>query len=191
MARPRKISDEELLAACGRAIGRHGAGFTLAQVATEAGVAVGTVSGRFGSKHGLLNAMTATAAAGIEARMRTAAAAHTDPVDAVTAAVLVTAAGLGDPGTTGNHLARLGADLANPELRDGLGELRERVRRALARMITVEEFPGAPPPARAARILASLAHGVALDWSLRPRGRLADRLRADVRTVLEPWRRAG
>src|SRR3954463_12933808 len=58
MARPREITDERLLDAAAGRISRLGPGFTLADVAAEARVAVGTVAQRFGSKHGLLVAMT-------------------------------------------------------------------------------------------------------------------------------------
>lgn len=187
MGRPRKISDDELMAACGRAIGRHGPGFTLAQVAAEAGIAVGTVSGRFGSKHGLLLAMTTAAADGVAARMRAAAGRHRDPTDAILAAVLVTAQGVADPRTTTNHLAQLGTDLSDPALRAGLGELRAKVRGVLRSLLASAAFPDAPPPARAARVLAALAHGAQLDWALSPTGKLTDRLRADVGAVLMAW----
>lgn len=188
MGRPRKISDDELMAACGRAIGEHGPGFTLAQVAAEAGIAVGTVSGRFGSKHGLMLAMMTTAADHVAERMRAAAARHADPVAAVVAAVLVTAEGVGDPATTTNHLAQLGVDMSDPALRDGLTVLRSRIREVLRSLLAVAGLPGAPPPARAARIVAGLAHGTQLDWALAPAGTLSGRLRADVRAVLDAWR---
>ncbi|GAB3449943.1 TetR/AcrR family transcriptional regulator [Actinophytocola sediminis] len=187
MGRPRKISDDELVAACGQVIGRHGPGFTLAQVAAEAGVAVGTVSGRFGSKHGLLRAMMTSTIAGVEHRMRTAAAAVDDPVDAVTAAVLVTAEGLDDPATTTHHLAQLGVDLADPELRAGLREIRERVQQVLAELFASASLPGAPPPADAARVIDAMAQGTQQDWALRPVGRLTDRLRTDLLAVLTAW----
>ncbi|WP_039739186.1 TetR family transcriptional regulator, partial [Saccharomonospora halophila] len=58
MGRPRRISAERLLEAAGAVIGRVGPGFTLAAVAEEAGVSVGSVAGRFGSRHGLLVALT-------------------------------------------------------------------------------------------------------------------------------------
>jgi AcrR family transcriptional regulator len=188
VGRPRKISDDELMDACGRVIGRRGPGFTLAQVAAEAGVAVGTVSGRFGSKHGLLLAMMRAAADGVADRMRAAAARQADPVAAVVAAALVTAEGVTDPATTSNHLAQLGVDMSDPALREGLSTLRARVRDVLRVLIAAAGLPGAPPPARAARIVAGLAHGTQLDWALAPTGRLTDRLRADVRAVLDSWR---
>jgi AcrR family transcriptional regulator len=188
MGRPRKISDDELMAACGRAIGAHGPGFTLAQVAAAAGVAVGTVSGRFGSKHGLMLAMMTAASDGVADRMRAAAARHTDPVAAVLAAALVTTEGVDDPATTTNHLAQLGVDMSDPALREGLAVLRGRVREVLRSLLAAAGLPAAPPPARAARIVAGLAHGAQLDWALAPSGKLRDRLRADLRAVLEGWR---
>ncbi|MGH3879906.1 MAG: TetR family transcriptional regulator, partial [Actinophytocola sp.] len=149
MGRPRKISDDELMAACGRTIGAHGPGFTLAQVAAAAGVAVGTVAGRFGSKHGLMLAMMTAASDGVADRMRAAAARHTDPVAAVLAAALVTTEGVDDPATTTNHLAQLGVDMSDPALREGLAILRGRVREVLRSLLATAGLPGAPRPARA------------------------------------------
>jgi AcrR family transcriptional regulator len=188
VARPRKITDEELVAACGRVIGRHGPGFTLSQVATEAGVAVGTVAGRFGSKHGLLLAMTTITTAGVEHRMHAAAAAADDPVAALTAAVLATAEGLDDPTTTSHHLAQLGTDLADQRLRAGLRALRARVQGVLTTLFAQADLPGAPPPAHAARVLDATAQGTQQDWALDPRGPLTERLRTDLDAVLTPWR---
>ena len=188
MGRPRKISDAELMAACGRAIGRHGPGFTLAHVAAEAGIAVGTVSGRFGSKHGLLLAMMTEAATGVAERMRAAADRHRDPVAAIVAAVVATAEGVADPATTSNHLAQLGIDMSDPALRADLAGLRTSVRDVIRSLLAAADLPAAPPPPRAARIVAALAHGTQLDWALAPTGKLPDRLRADVRAVLDSWR---
>lgn len=188
MGRPRKISDEALLAACARAIGEHGPGFTLAQVAESAGVAVGTVSGRFGSKQGLLLAMMESANTGAADRMRAAAAAHSDPIAAVTAAVLVTAEGVDDRATTTNHLAQLGVDLADPPLREGVALLREVIHRVLTHLFAAADLPGAPAPAHAARIIAAMTHGAILDWALSPTGTLADRLVEDIEAVAGAWR---
>lgn len=187
MARPRKISDDELMAACGRAIGRFGPGFTLAQVAGEAGVAVGTVAGRFGSKQNLLLAMMTAGADGMAPLLR-AAAEGRDPLDAIMAAVLVTTDGVGDPATTSNHLGQLGVDLADPGLRKGFGRLRAGVREVLAELFAAADLPGAPPPAQAARIVAAMTHGAVMDWALDPAGTITDVLRADLEAVLAGWR---
>jgi AcrR family transcriptional regulator len=186
MARPRKISDEDLLAATGRAIGRHGPGFTLAQVATEAGIAVGTVAGRFGSKQHLLLAMMTIGASSAAPRMRAVADGQA-PVDAIVAAALVVTEGLDDPATTTNHLGQLGVDLTDPALRSGFAALRASVHEVLTDLFAAADLPGAPPPAQAARIVAALTHGALMDWSLNPQGALADVLRTDVEAVLTRW----
>jgi AcrR family transcriptional regulator len=188
VGRPRKISDEDLMAACGRVIGRHGPAFTLAQVAAEAGVGVGTVAGRFGSKHGLMSAMMTTTTAHLADRMRTAAARQSDPVAAVLAAARVVTEGVADPAETTNHLAQLGVDMSDPDLREGLAALRAEARSVLRDLLAAADLPGAPPPARAARIIAALAHGTTLDWSIDPSGPLTTRLRTDLSAVLEAWR---
>lgn len=187
MARPRKVSDDELVAACGRAIGRFGPGFTLAQVAGEAGVAVGTVAGRFGSKRNLLLTMMTTGADGVAPLMRAAAEGRA-PLDAITAAVLATTEGIADPATTSNHLGQLGVDLADPALRAGFARLRAGVRAVLTELFTAADLPGAPPPAQAARIVAAMAHGALMDWALRPSGAITDVLRTDLDAVLAGWR---
>jgi AcrR family transcriptional regulator len=185
VARPRKVSDDELLAAAGRAIGRHGPAFTLAQVADEAGVAVGTVAGRFGSKRNLL--LTMMDGASLAPRMR-AAAEGLDPVTAIVVAASVVADGLDDPATTSNHLGQLGVDLADPALRSGFAALRAAVREVLTSHFAAAALPGAPPPAQAARIVAALTQGVLMDWALEPRGPLVDVLKSDVEAVIAAWR---
>lgn len=187
MARPRKISDDELLAACERAIGRYGPGFTLAHVAAEAGVAVGTVAGRFGSKQNLLLAMMNVGVAEVTTRMR-AASAGVDRIAAITAAVLVTTEGVDDPATAPNHLAQLGVDLADAELRVGLAAMRAGVHEVLTELFAAAALPAAPPPAQAARIVAALAHGALMDWALNPTDTVADVLTTGIEAVLAGWR---
>lgn len=188
MARPRKITDEQLLAAAARAIGAHGPDFTLAHVATDAGVAVGTVAGRFGSKRELLRELMAAGTSEVERRMNEAAAACADPVEAILAAVASMTEGLDDPRTAVHHLAQLGDDLADPVLRAGYATQRATVLRVLARLFEAAALPGAPPPTSAARIVAALVNGALLDWSLAPRGTFARSMRADLVSVVAAWR---
>lgn len=190
MGRPRKISDDRLLAACGRVIGQHGPGFTLAQVAAEAGVAVGTVSTRFGSKHALLATLTKNTTEALRQTMLTVAAEHTDPVQAVRAAALATIGADLDPAVAVHHLALFGVDLADPELRAGLAAHREVIRGVLGALLADAHLPHAPPAPDAAAVLAALVHGVQLDWALSPSGALLDRVRADIDSILLAWRRS-
>jgi AcrR family transcriptional regulator len=191
VARPRSISDERLLTAAGVVIGRVGPGFTLAQVAAEAQVAVGTVARRFDSKSGLLQALSRINTRLVVESMRLAADAGGDPLDGLRAAAVSVYAGLGDAGTAANHLGQLGVDLGDPELRALLGEHYTAVEGELRRLVraVTTELPGAPGPVRAARTLTAVINGAALDWSIRPKGRLTDRLEQDIDAVLMGWRR--
>ncbi|WP_019812712.1 TetR/AcrR family transcriptional regulator, partial [Saccharomonospora saliphila] len=121
MARPRRISDERLLDAAAVVIGRNGPGFTLSQVAERAGVSVGSVSGRFGSKHGLLTALTREGTARAVAAIRAVADAATTPRQAVLDALVTVVGDVTDARTAAHHLGQLGVDIADPELRDLLG----------------------------------------------------------------------
>jgi len=181
MARPRKHTDEAIIAAAGRVIGRSGPGFTLAEVAAEAGVAAGTLVHRFGSKHGLLVAMTRSAVAGV----RAAEDGHVDVVDLIVDSY----ADLDDPAAAANNLAQLAVDLTDPDLRALMAEFYAALEHRLETTLANQHLSGAPDPAVAARILAAIADGTAIHWSARPVGSLRDRLRTDVGAVVDGWRR--
>ncbi|MER7863922.1 TetR/AcrR family transcriptional regulator [Amycolatopsis japonica] len=189
MARPRSITDERLLTAAGTVIGKVGPGFTLAQVAAEAGVAVGTVAQRFGSKNGLLLALSRSNTRSVVGLMRECGELA-DPVEALRAAVVVVYEGLGDAETAANHLGQLGVDIGDPELRALLGDHFTTVEAELRRLVraATRDLPGAPGVVRAARVLLGVANGAALDWSIRPKGRITERLGQDVDAVLTAWK---
>ncbi|MBM7770959.1 AcrR family transcriptional regulator [Actinokineospora baliensis] len=189
MARPKTISDQRVLDAAHRVIGRVGPGFTLAQVAEEAQVSVGTVATRFGSKDRLVRAVFDNATAEVAVTMRTVAEAHADPVAALRAAAVGTFLSLGDASTAANHLGQLGHDLIDPVLRGKLATHFEVIRAELARAFdrAAGQLPGAPRAEVAVRVLLSLVNGVSIDWSVRPHGTLADRLGEDVDAVLGAW----
>lgn len=181
MARPRTITDERLLDALAQVITAKGPGFTVADVAARAGVSVGTVAQRFGSKQGLLKALSRDAITRVADVVRDAAP------EGPRAALVAFFRDLDDPATASHNVAQLAADLADPELRDLLGSLYS----ALATELTplLRDLPGAPPDA--ARLLVSLANGTAIDWSIRPNGSLSARLATDIDAVLNGWRKDG
>ncbi|MFC4005329.1 TetR/AcrR family transcriptional regulator [Prauserella oleivorans] len=189
MARPRTISDERLLAATGVVIGRFGPGFTLAQVAEEAGVAVGSVAQRFGSKAGLLRALTQAGRRDVVARLRSVAVSAADPRAALRDALVAVYSEIGDAATAANHLGQLGMDIADPELRGLLGEhyaAMEKELRGLVRAAAADGWNGPEPPV-AARTLLVAVNGAALDWSIRPRGTLVARLRETIDSITGSW----
>ena len=189
MARPRKTSDEELLAAAGDAIARLGPRFVLADVAERAGVSPASLVHRFGSKHGLLVAMIDAAAAAV--RARPVASGDDDPVAAVRAEAVEPYAVLDDAAGAANNLAQLGFELGDEALRARLADLyaavEARLETLLARAADAGALPGAPPAPVAARILAALVDGTALRWSAAPTGSLRTRLYADLDAVLAGW----
>lgn len=182
-----------MLRAAGAVIGRLGPGFTLADVAGEAGIAAGTLVRRFGSKHGLLVAMSRASTEETRRELRGALAAAGDPVEAVTETLVRRYAPLDDPATAPNHLAQLAFDLADERLRALLAEyhaaVREELEPVLRRAVAAGALPGAPAPRVAAGILTALADGTAVHWSTRPAGSLTERLRTDLGAVIEAWRR--
>lgn len=190
MARPRQITDERLLGAAAAAISRLGPGFTLADVAAEARVAVGTVAGRFGSKHGLLVAMTRGAIEAIRGQMRVSDG-DGDPLQATVRALVDAYAPLDDPATAANNLAQLAFDLADDELRRLMAEfyavMEAEVAALVEEAVAAGGLRGAPTAAQAARILTAIADGTAVHWSARPDGALAERLRDDLSVVLSGW----
>lgn len=175
------------------AIERLGPAFTLADVAKEAGIAAGTLVQRFGSKHGLLVAMTRAAIEETREGLRAALQEGDDPVAAVTRALVKRYAPLDDPVTAPNNLAQLAFDLADERLRELMAEyhavVRQELEPALRRAVAAGALPGAPAPEVAAGVLAALADGAAIHWSARPVGSLTERLRADLEAVIEGWRR--
>ena len=65
--RQRTVSDEDILAATARVVGRIGSGeMTLADVGKEAGLSPATLLQRFGSKRSLLLALAETSAAEVD-----------------------------------------------------------------------------------------------------------------------------
>ncbi|RBM23731.1 TetR family transcriptional regulator [Prauserella sp. PE36] len=189
MARPRSISDERLLSATGAVISKVGPGFTLAQVAREAGVAVGSVAQRFGSKKGLLRALSKVGRVEVVTRMRDAAAAAPGPREALLDALVTVYAGLDDAATAANSLGQLAADLADEELRALLGEHYAAMEAELRGLVLRARDTGwrGPEPGLAARTLLATVNGAAIDWSIRPRGDLTQRLRADLESIVGSW----
>jgi AcrR family transcriptional regulator len=191
VARPRKISDEQLLAAAGSVIARVGPGFTLADIAAQAGVVAGTLVQRFGSKHGLLAALSRMTIDALPDSIRTAAKGHADPLAALRAGLVQPYAALDDPAAAANNLAQLAVDFADAELRGLLAELYATVEAEVAALVhdAAAALPGAPPADHAARVLTALAEGSAIRWSVRPAGSLRERIHTDIDAVLETWSR--
>ncbi|MEU5877935.1 helix-turn-helix domain-containing protein [Spirillospora sp. NPDC047279] len=193
MARPRTTSDEEILAATARAVGRHGTGaLTLAIVAREAGLSPATLVQRFGSKRGLLLALARHAAEGGPA-FEDARRAHDAPLAVLHAALAGLASGVRTPERMAGNLSFLQLDLTDPEFREYAAEAARRMHRQIAGLITEAAVAGElardVDAARLARAVQVAYNGTLILWSLTGGDPLEEVLRADVEAVLAPYRR--
>src|SRR5688572_22857877 len=115
MPRPRTTSDEEILAATARVIARVGPRFTLANVAREIRLAPATLIQRFGSKRGLMLALTSGAAEGSADQYEAIRQASRSPLAALFAIGECMAGMAPTPEELANHLAFLQIDLTDSE----------------------------------------------------------------------------
>ena len=146
MARPRRISDEVVLAGALRVMFRGGpAEFTLAAVAAEAGIAPPTLVQRFGDKRGLI--LRALAQDNAEFAAAVAAAPRTRGRSAVIGLFRLLTPEIGDPDVLATDLLWLREDFRDPSALNALA--RERWR--MLREAVAERLPPLPISPRARR----------------------------------------
>jgi AcrR family transcriptional regulator len=192
MARPRTVTDDAILGAAQRLVALRGPDrTTLAAVAAEVGLSAPTLVQRFGSKDGLLRAMTLHAARTVPASLGAVPPGTTDPVEALVAALGTR--GLArlsaDPARMVNQVAMLQRDLADPELHAGSAAHARAVRGAVAALL--ERFAGGAlrpdaPWADLARTVQVVLNGALIAWAIEPEGDLDDLLRTQFAAVLAP-----
>src|SRR3954463_7985444 len=103
--RPRAASDAQILEATARAVTRLGpARLTLAHVAAEAGLAPATLVQRFGSKRGLLLAVSRYGIEQNDEAFEDARAANPSPLAALVGACVAAARWFDTPQALANHL---------------------------------------------------------------------------------------
>lgn len=191
MARPRTITDDDLLSAAAAVLAEVGPSrFTLAKAATRAGVAPATYIKRFGSKQGLFLALNQrwvnTVAAEIDA-----AAATTTGVDRIRVAAMWGVAEMDVPEHAANMLATLALDLQHAAmtalLDQGWRTWRARLSAYLAETITAGQLPHAPAPPIAAQMLFAVVEGTRLAWCVRPEGSLEHRVKQLLDELISTW----
>ncbi|MFI0445978.1 TetR family transcriptional regulator [Actinomadura sp. 6N118] len=193
MARPRTTSDEAILGATARALGRLGPGrLTLNAVAAEAGLSPATLVQRFGSKRGLLLAFVQRAERGARRPFERARQDHGSPLDALRAAMAALASDVGTPEELANSLGLLQLDLTDPEFREHARTFtrvtREEISALLTEAVTAGELAAGTDPARLARSVQVAYNGTLIVWALDGDGPLPDALRADLEVLLAPHR---
>ena len=180
MPRPKLLSDAEVLRAAARVVSRSGPSrLTLAAVAAEAGLSPATLVQRFGSKRGLLLALSAGSADGVADAFAAAREQHDDPRDAVVAALVALTEGLRTPEALANSVAFLALDLQDPDF------LAHAQRHAAARREQIAALLGDAGLARAVDVAYN---GSLITWAVDRDGNLPARLEADLRAVLSASR---
>lgn len=192
MARPRTVSDEQIVAAAVRAIGKHGpAQLTLAHVGAEAGVSAAALVQRFGSKAALLRTVSADGSRHAAAAFDAAEAAKAPPLRTLHRALASFAEGIGSRTELANHLGMLQMDLADEELRREAARQAKVVRSRIARLLDAAVAMGDLGSCDTAA-LATTVHtaysGALITWAVEGRGSLTAWLRARVDAVLVPYR---
>jgi AcrR family transcriptional regulator len=178
MPRHKSISDDEILDRALPLMASAGpAGFTLADLAKEVGVAPATLLQRFGDKRTLIKRAFSRDNERFVARLESLP-------DGVGADVVV---------KIYTDATKLFGD--NPNLADHLLWLREDIRDPMMNRLALERFklfraaivkrlpPMRIPANTAARLLDAQHHGAVVQWALEPRGRLSD----FVRRSLKDW----
>lgn len=194
MPRPRTTSDEEILAATARVIARVGPRFTLANVAREIGLAPATLIQRFGSKRGLMLALTSGAAEGSVDQYAAIRSASPSPLDALFAIGECMAGMAPTPEELANHLAFLQIDLTDPEFHKlALAQAKaaqKETRKLIDEAIEVGQLAETDSH-RLATAIQAVIGGSLLAWAIARDGTAARAIRRDLETLLTPYRAIG
>jgi len=190
--RHRTASDADIIAAAGKVIGRLGpAKLTLANVGKEIGLSAATLVQRFGSKRGLLLAMATSAAESVDACFDMVRAAHRSPLAALVAAATDMTRYLDTPEEVANSLAFLQMDLSDPDFHQLMvinsKRMLEGYRRLLREAVEAGELVECDTQ-RLARAISAVCGGSLIGWAVFRQGTAVAWVRADVDTVLEPYR---
>jgi AcrR family transcriptional regulator len=196
MARPRKVSDDDVYAAAMRAMSRVGPGeLTLAHIAAEAGVTAGALVQRFGSKRQLLVTMSGLLSTGTREFFQQLRDQARTPIDVVRAYADCMAGMAVTPASLLRSFAYLQADLADPDIRRHLVVQSRAVRRELTTLL--EEAASRGELARGtdvgslARNIEALISGALLTWAFHEQGTAGAWLRSHIDALLRPHLRAG
>jgi AcrR family transcriptional regulator len=190
--RPKVLTDDEILEATARAIGRAGpARLTLNDVGEEAGLSPATLVQRFGSKHGLLVAFARRSAEAVTAEIAAVRAGAPSPLAAVLDLATTRTAHARTPEALTNHLAFFQLDLTEPDLRGHAVAYARSLRLAIHALLDEAVAAGELAPcdtAALARAVEAMLNGSPLTWALHREGDVDAATRADLATLLAGYR---
>lgn len=191
--RPRTVTDDDILAATARAMSKvPPTRFTLAEVAREVGLAPATLVQRFGSKRGLLLALSAQSAQGMDPGFAAIREAHDSPLEALLIAATQMARFSTTPEELANSLAYLQIDLSDPDFhRHILAGSRAMLRGYKALLDDAVAAKELVPcdTTRVARAVEAISGGSLIQWAIHRTGRAESWVRRDLETLLASYRR--
>src|ERR1700730_13081068 len=192
--RPRKVSDSQLFAATHAVMSRVGPReLTLSVIAKEAGVTAAVLVQRFGSKRGLLLALSAKYSDGAGEFIQALAKRHPSPLAALRAYADCMAGMAASPAALARNLAYLQIDLTDPDFRKHLVKQARATRAGLRRLVeaasAARELAQNVKPAQLARTIEAVLSGSMLTWAFYREGTAAHWMRADLEAVLKPYLR--
>jgi AcrR family transcriptional regulator len=191
--RPRTIADADILLAASRVLSKVGpTHLTLADVGRATGLSPGALVKRFGSKRGLLLAMSRQGMESVDACFAAVRSVHPAPLDAFVAAALEMTRYVKTPQEVANSLAYLQIDLSDPEFYALMKENSARIEAGYRALLDEAVETGALIPCettRLARAVGALVTGSLLGWAVARRGTAEAWIRADLAMLLERYRR--
>lgn len=184
MSRPRNQSDDEILNRIATRL--SSTTWTLADAADAAGVHPATLIKRFGSRHGVLVALSRRWIEGIPT-----AAADGGGLSELEAWAVASSQASRDRAGALAGLTMLMEDLRDEELADLLRQGWERQAAYVALLVEQAQEEGlllhAPPPPRAAELLLDVGHGALLRAAAQQRSRHAVNSASTLIALLESW----
>ena len=189
---PQKVTDDDVFAATQRAMMRYGPQeLTLAHIAAEAGVTAGRLVQRFGSKRGLLLALSNRFGSGGSELFAALRRDARSPLAALRSYAACMAGLASSPDAMARNLAYLQIDLTDPEFRANLLANARETRRQLESMVrnavAAGELLDTTPVRQLARTVETVVSGALMTWACYQEG-TADRwLSREVEAVLEPY----
>jgi AcrR family transcriptional regulator len=192
--RPRKVSDSQLFAATHSVMSSVGPReLTLAVIAKEAGVTAAVLVQRFGSKRGLLLALSAKYSDGAGEFIQALAKQHASPLAALRAYADCMAGMAASPAALARSLAYLQIDMTDPDFRRHLVKQARATRAGLRRLVEAAleagELDRSARPRQLARTIETVLSGSMITWGFYREGNAARWMRADLDAVLAPWLR--
>jgi AcrR family transcriptional regulator len=191
--RPRTVSDDDILTATARAMSKvPPTRFTLAGVAREVGLAPATLVQRFGSKRGLLLALSSQSAASMDACFDAVRQAHASPLEALLSAATEMARFSATPEELANSLAYLQIDLSDADFHKHIlassRAMQRGYRALLDDAVAARELRPCDTDALA-RAVEAMAGGSLIGWAIHRKGKAETWVRKDLETLLAPYRR--